>query len=144
MSVALKKQAYQSAEAQDKQWENANAEAVEYDDGLLAVAGPIMVACYGLLFLIATVTFFGSGPALFAVIISTLFGVIFFAIPAIFLKMRSAHDQRWRKDAEHTQSPVVETWTGPIHRWEAIVQIISIPVAVLMGFSLLAIRWFLL
>lgn len=28
-----------------------------------------------------------------------------------------------------------------MRRWEAIVQIVSIPLAILMGFTLLAIRW---
>ncbi len=119
-------------------------DTVEYDDGLLAIAGPIMVLCYVLLFAVAAITFFANGSALFAVAVSAAFGVVFFAIPFVFLKMRSKRDDRWIKDAPHTTCAVVETCTGEINRSEAIIQIVSIPIAVLVGFTLLAIRWSLL
>lgn len=69
------------------------------------------------------------------------FAAVFFAIPILFLRIRAARDRRWRKDGDIATSPVVETWTGSMRRWEAIVQIVSIPLAILMGFTLLAIRW---
>lgn len=121
--------------------ESARDEEVEYDDGLLAIAGPIMLACYTLLFTIAVFTFGGSGSALFAVAISMMFAVVFFAIPMIFFKIRSAHDSRWCRDGEARTSASVDTWTGSLHRWEAVLQIVTIPLAILLGFSLLAIRW---
>ncbi len=117
--------------------------AIEHDDGLLAVAGPIMVVCYVLLFAIAAVTFFSSGSAFFAVGISIVFAVVYFAIPVVFFRIRAARDQRWLKD-EHATSPVVEVWTGSMRRWEALVQIVAVPLAILMGFTLLAIRWSML
>ncbi|MCC7251830.1 hypothetical protein, partial [Hyphomicrobium sp.] len=97
--------------------------------------------CYSLLFTIAALTFIGSGAALFAVVISAFFAVVFFAIPALFLRIRAARDTRWRRDADAATSPIVETWTGSMRRWEAVVQIVSIPLAILVGFALLAIRW---
>jgi hypothetical protein len=111
-----------------------------HDDGLLAVAGPIMVLCYALVFLDATLTFHGTGTALFAVVISIGFAIMFFGLPAVFAKTRAAHDQRWIRD-EQAKSQIVEVWTGKIRRWEAVVQIVSIPVAILLGFSLLCLRW---
>jgi hypothetical protein len=39
---------------------------------------------------------------------------------------------------------MVEVGTGSIHRWEAIVQIVSVPVAIVIGFFLFALRWSLL
>lgn len=121
--------------------ESAGDEGVTYDDGLLATVGPIMFVCYSLFFTIAAVTFMGSGTALYAVVISFGFAVIFFAIPILFLTIRASKDARWRKDAGAVASPIVEIWTGSIHRWEAIVQMVSIPLAILLGFTLLAIRW---
>ncbi len=114
---------------------------VEYDDGLLAVAGPIMVLCYTLFFSIAAITFYGTGMAFFAVAISAFFALIYFAIPLLMLRIRSARDGRWQSDAAHARSAEVDVWTGRMRHWEAIVQIASIPLAILMGFTLLAIRW---
>lgn len=119
-------------------------DTIEYDDGLLAVAGPIMVLCYVLLFAVAGITFFANGSALFAVAVSAVFGVVFFAVPLVFLKMRAKRDVRWIKDAPHTTCTAVETCTGEMSRSEAIIQIVSIPVAIVVGFTLLAIRWSLL
>ena len=62
---------------------------VEYDDGLLAVAGPIM-AYAGALVAIASFTFLGSGDAVFAVVISVGFGVMYFAVPLIMRRVRRA------------------------------------------------------
>lgn len=114
---------------------------VEYDDGLLAVAGPIMILCYTLFFSIAAITFYGTGMALFAVAISAFFGLIYFAIPLLMFRIRSTRDGRWQSDSAHAGSAEVDVWTGRMRRWEAIVQIVSIPLAILMGFTLLAIRW---
>lgn len=119
-------------------------DTIEYDDGLLAVAGPIMILCYVLLFVVAAITFFANGSALFAVAVSAVFGVVFFAVPLMLLKMRAKRDGRWIKDAPHTTCAAVETCTGEMSRSEAIIQIVSIPVAILVGFTLLAIRWSLL
>lgn len=119
-------------------------ENIEYDDGLLAVAGPIMIACYALLFAIAAYTFFGTGTALFSVGVSVLFAIVYFAIPMIMMKIRSTRDSRWRTQTSRASSADVEVWTGSLKRWEAILQIVSIPLAILMGFALLAIRWSML
>lgn len=116
-------------------------EPLDYDDGLLAVAGPIMAVCYLAFFAIASITFFSSGAAFFAVGISMVLAIVFFAIPIFFFRQRAAHDARWYKGREHAQGELVDTWTGPIHRWEALAQIVAIPLAILMGFALLALRW---
>ena len=116
----------------------------EYDDGLLAVAGPIIITCYTLLFAVAAATFFSTGAALFAVVVSIAFAVVFFAIPLTFFHLRAANDTRWRRDAVHSKSKIVETRTGPMRRWEAVVQIVTIPVVILLAFTALSIRWALL
>lgn len=124
--------------------QGAKDEVGEFDDGLLTVAGPIMVICYSLLFTTAAFAFMGSGNSLFAVAISAAFAVVYFAIPILFLRIRAARDQRWHRDASVATNPVVEVWTGSIRRREAIAQIVSIPLAILMGFVLLSFRWSLL
>jgi len=145
MPLALRKPStFDQEEYSIDKVEGARDAVVEYDDGLLAIAGPIMGVCYSLLFTVAVFTFMSSGDALFAVAISIVFALVFFAIPVLFLKIRAARDRRWCRDARAATSPVVEIWTGSMRRWEAIVQIVSIPLAILTGFALLAIRWSLL
>ena len=75
---------------------SARDEASDYDDGLLAIAGPIILLCYSLVFTIAAVTFAGSGDAFFAVVISVFFAAVYFTIPILFLRIRAARDRRWR------------------------------------------------
>lgn len=122
----------------------AEQEAFYEDDGLLAVAGPIMVLCYVLLLLVAAFTFFGNGSALFAVMISAGFALIYFVVPIILLRVSAARDPRHRKDIPRIPSTIVGVATGPIKRWEALVQIVSVPIAIFLGFALLALRWSLL
>lgn len=119
-------------------------EVIYKDDGLLATAGPIMVLCYLLMLAIAAVTFFESAQALFVISVCLVFGVVYFAIPCLFLKIRAARDHRWQHDDVIARDPMVEVGTGSIHRWEAVIQIVSVPVAILIGFSLFALRWYLL
>lgn len=116
-------------------------DAADYDDGLLAVAGPIMILCYAGALAIASFTFFGSGDALFAVAISIGFALIYFTLPVLMRRVRGAHDQRWQPDTAHKTSAMVDLWTGPIRRWEGIAQIVSVPVAVLLGFASFAVIW---
>lgn len=123
----------------------SSAENIVYkDDGLLSIAGPIMVLCYVLMFGIAAVTFFSSTQALFVLTICSGFAVLYFSLPYLFMRIRSGRDGRFQRDAVKAHDPMVEVGTGSIHRWEAIVQILSVPVAIVIGFSLFAIRWSLL
>ena len=115
--------------------------AVDYDDGLLAVAGPIMMVAYAGALAIASFTFLGSGDAVFAVVISVGFGVMYFAVPLIMRRVRGAHDERWQPDAAHRASAMVDLWTGPIRRWEGVAQIVSVPLAVFLGFAAFAVIW---
>jgi hypothetical protein len=116
-------------------------DAVDYDDGLLAVAGPIMMLCYAGALGIAAFTFFGSGDALFGVVISFGFGLTYFIVPLLMRRVRNTHDRRWQTATPHKASPTVDLWTGPIRRWEGVAQIISVPLAVLFGFAGFAVIW---
>ena len=99
------------------------------------------MAYAGALVAIASFTFLGSGDAVFAVVISVGFGVMYFAVPLIMRRVRGAHDQRWQPDAAHRASAMVDLWTGPIRRWEGVAQIVSVPLAVFLGFAAFAVIW---
>jgi len=115
--------------------------ADDYDDGLLAVAGPIMMLAYAGALGIAAFTFFGSGEALFPVVISIGFALTYFLVPLLMRRVRAARDPRWQRDEAHRSSAMVDLWTGPIRRWEGVVQIVSVPLAVLFGFAAFAVTW---
>ena len=116
----------------------------EYDDGLIVVAGPIMIACYVALFAVAATAFHGTGTALFAVVLSAALGVVFFGIPLLMMRIRTGRDVRWQSDPTRAHSSEVDVWTGSMHRWEAVVQIVTIPLVIVTAFTLLAIRWSML
>jgi len=115
--------------------------ADDYDDGLLAVAGPIMMLAYAGALGIAAFTFFGSGEALFPVVISIGFALTYFLVPLLMRRVRAARDPRWQRDEAHRSSAMVDLWTGPIRRWEGVVQIVSVPLAVLFGFAAFTVTW---
>ena len=116
-------------------------EAAYYDDGLLAVAGRIMILCYAGALTITSFTFFASGEALYVVAISIAFALMYFTLPVIMGRVRAARDHRWRSDSAHKTSAMVDLWTGPVRRREAIMQIISIPVAVLFAYAAFSAIW---
>ena len=118
-------------------------EAAYYDDGLLAVAGRIMILCYASALTITAITFFGSGEALYVVAISIAFALMYFTLPVIMGRVRAARDQRWQSDRAHKTSATVDLWTGPVRRREAIAQIVSIPLAVLFAFAAFSSIWIL-
>ncbi len=113
----------------------------DYDDGLLTAAGPVMMLCYAGALAIAALTFFASGHALFSVAISIAFAILYFTLPLLMRRTRNARDQRWHRDTPQRTSAEVDLWTGPIPRREGIVQIISVPIAVLLGFADFAVIW---
>ena len=78
---------------------------------------------------------------MFAVVISIGFAAMYFTLPMLMRRVRGKHDQRWQPDADHKTSPMVDLWTGPVRRWEAIAQIVSVPLAVLFGFAAFAVIW---
>ena len=117
--------------------------AVDYDDGLLAIAGPIMMLAYAGALGIAAFTFFGSGEALFPVVISIGFALMYFGVPLLMHRVRASRDQRWQRDTAQRTSAMVDLWTGPIRRWEGVAQIVIVPIAVLFGFASFALIWIL-
>lgn len=114
---------------------------VEEDDGLLATAGPIMMACYGIAFATAVLTFMSSGEALIAVAISIGFAVMFFTVPLIMMRVRARNDTRWRRAERHRQSDQVDTYTGFMDRTSAVVHMVIVPLAVAFAFIGFALIW---
>ncbi len=60
------------------------------------------------------------------------------------MRIRTGRDVRWQSDPTRAHSSEVDVWTGSMHRWEAVVQIVTIPLVIVTAFTLLAIRWSML
>jgi hypothetical protein len=119
------------------------AAVADQDDGLLSVAGPIMVGAYAVALGVVALTFMASAEALFAISICVGFAVMFFALPLLMLRIRAHRDWRWQKASRHELKSEVEILTGTIGRTEAIAQMVIIPLAVAVAFSSFAIIWML-
>jgi hypothetical protein len=113
---------------------------IEQDDGLLADAGPIMMAAYGLVLTIAVLTFKGSGEALLAVAVCIAFAIVFFGVPLAMMHTRARHDARWQRRAGR-RSDTVDTYTGRVGRAEAVVHMAIVPVIVSIGFACRGAIW---
>ncbi len=119
------------------------AEPDDHDDGLLATGGPIMFAAMGAALAIAAVTFLTSGEALFAVVISGVYTVIFFGIPVLMSRIRTGHDTRWRQETPHRKHHLVATFTGIMGRREAVLQMVIVPIGVAFAFAAFSMIWYL-
>jgi mannose/fructose/N-acetylgalactosamine-specific phosphotransferase system component IIC len=115
----------------------------ERDDGLVAAAGPIMMAAYAVVLLVAVLTFKGNGEALLSVAVSIAFAIAFFGVPLAMMRTRARHDARWQK-ATKVDTDTVETYTGRIGRAEAVVHMVIVPVVVSVAFTCFAVIWVLL
>jgi ABC-type transport system involved in cytochrome bd biosynthesis fused ATPase/permease subunit len=122
-------------------WLPPKVTAADQDDGLLSVAGPLMVGAYAVAMGIVALTFLASAEALFAISICVGFAVMFFTLPLLMLRIRAHRDRRWQKTSRHELKSEVEIYTGTIGRTEAIAQMVIIPLAVAVAFSSFAIIW---
>lgn len=113
----------------------------DYDDGLLATAGPIMAGAYAAALAIAAFTFMSRPEALFAVAISFVFGTVYFAVAAVAFYVRQHRDHRWRAEGREKHAHRVAIYTGTIHRTEALLQMTIVPLAVVAAFSAFAFVW---
>jgi hypothetical protein len=120
----------------------AAATHIERDDGLLADAGPIMIAAYGLVLAVAVLTFKGSGEALLAVAVCFTFAIVFFGVPLAMMRTRARYDARWQQGAGR-RPDTVDTYTGGVKRAEAVVQMVIVPVVVSIAFAGFAAIWVL-
>jgi hypothetical protein len=116
-------------------------QAGDYDDGLLGVAVPIMMACYVMATLSAVLAFRGNGEALFAIVLGVIYGAMFFGVPGVMMHIRSSHDRRWRSTRTERHSDIVSVFTGPMTRFEAVLQMVIVPVAVAVLFASFAFIW---
>lgn len=117
------------------------AVATDYDDGLLATGIPIMVAAYTAALVIVAATFMASGAALFAIAICAVYGVMYFGVPLLMLRVRSSHDDRWRPATPERTADRVYIFGGAIRRHEAIVQMVLVPLGVVLAFSAFSLIW---
>ncbi|MEM7751168.1 MAG: hypothetical protein AAF346_23145 [Pseudomonadota bacterium] len=86
-------------------------------------------------------TFWSSGPALFAVVISAGYTLMCFGVPMVMTRLKHAHDARWISETRQVNTAIVNTFTGPIKRWEALLQMVLIPFAVAIAFVTFCVIW---
>lgn len=120
---------------------HARLRAADYDDGLLATAGPVMAGAYASALAITAFTFVSHGEALFAVTISSVFGAVYFTIAFLLLYVRRHRDSRWQTDGREKHAHEVAIYTGSIGRTEALLQMTIVPLAVVAAFSGFALIW---
>lgn len=118
------------------------AAPIDVDDGLLATAGPLMAACYAAAMVILAGTFWQHGEAMFVIAISAGFAAIFFTLPFLMLRIQHRRDGRWVPGKAPAPREVT-IFTGNIHRNEAIVQMVIVPMAMVAAFTAFAIIWLL-
>lgn len=92
----------------------------------------IALACWICLLAVFWATFWVSSNALFQVVIGTVYAIIFFGVPyemsRIYPGKRTSDKSIWRFMAEPFQ-----TRTGTMHGYEALLQVILVPVALTIG-----------
>ena len=111
------------------------------DDGLLSVAGPIMVGAYAWAMAVVALTFMASAEALFVIAICMGFAVAFFTLPLLMLRVRAHRDRRCQGISGQELKSEVAIFTGTIGRTEAIAQMVIVPLMVALVFSSFAIIW---
>lgn len=121
----------------------ARLQVADYDDGLLATAGPVMAGAYAAALAITAFTFMSHGEALFAVAISSVFGTVYFAVGFLVFCVRKQRDSRWQASGREKYAYEVAIYTGTIHRSEALLQMVIVPLAVVAAFSAFALIWIL-
>ena len=121
----------------------AESDPADYDDGLLATSGPIMIASMAAGMCMVALTFLASGEAMFAVVISFAWIVVFFGLPIIMSRMRNRYDGRWCRDVPERRQQLVAVFTGTMKRHEAIAQMIVVPVGIMFAFGSFGLIWVL-
>jgi len=122
----------------------SEADPVDYDDGLLATAGPIMIANMGVAICILAMTFLASGEALFAVVISAGYVAVFFGLPIILTRIRDRRDDRWTREVPERTQHTVSVFTGTMKRHEALAQMLVVPLGLTFAFASFGLIWVLL
>lgn len=129
---------------QAKRDDDVGTTPTDYDDGLLATTGPIMIANMGVAMCIMALTFLASGEAMFAIVISSGYVVMFFGLPFLMTRLRDRHDERWTRDVPEKMHHTVSVFTGTIGRREAITQMLVVPIGLTFAFASFGLIWVLL
>jgi hypothetical protein len=95
----------------------------------------IAVAGYGGILLAFWLTFAGDATAVFAIAISTVYAVVYFGVPYLMNRMAERHagPNDRRPSLFDFLEGDLDTITGRISGWSALVQVTLIPVALAFG-----------
>ena len=100
-------------------------------------AGGLMIAVYGGLMGAFALTMAVGGPATFAIVISSFYVVMFFAVPAIFLGVE--RDGERRPSLGEFLESGIDTATGPISGRGALVQMLVVPALLTLAIAAMGI-----
>jgi hypothetical protein len=87
----------------------------------------LMVACYVIFFGGMTALVAGSGYALFMVVISALYAVVFFGTGTILANLSGENDRSPLDDGQ-----ALPTWCGPMSRGAVYGQVLIVPIGIAM------------
>lgn len=105
------------------------------DHDLPAIAYLLLAGCFGALMLLAFLVFWKEAEALFMVVISAFYLVMYMGIPYVMYGMKKDIIDDRREPLFIAMKQRVGTLTGPISGFEAMTQVLTVPVALLLAFA---------
>lgn len=110
----------------------AQAEAWRHPADMPVAVHKLALACWAAFLAVFWITFGISGNAEFMVAISTVYAIVFFSVPAILTSMFPA-EKREHRDLPAFLNGRFDTLYGPIGGFDALVQVIIVPLALTLG-----------
>lgn len=92
----------------------------------------LALACWAAFLAVFWITFGISGNAEFMVAVSTVYAIVFFSVPVILTRMFPA-EKRKHRDLSAFLNGRFDTLYGPIRGFDALVQVIIVPLALTLG-----------
>lgn len=122
------------------------AMAVEASTGFGEAAAPdvpgavgwMMLAVYGAMILSFLALYTRSGVETLMVVVSTVYGLVYFGVPAIIARVEGRSGKVGFNDFLRNG---MQTWTGHVSGREAIIHILSVPVAATVGITTFGLIW---
>lgn len=113
------------------------------DADLPVVTHLVLAGVFAALMLVAFATFWQSGEALFMVVISALYLAMYMGTPYLFYRINPALIDSKTTSFEKALKLKVGTYTGPLSGFEAMAQVLTVPIALLIAFSSMGVILFM-
>ena len=105
------------------------------DPTILTTAGSIMIASYAIALSLAAFSFSASSHALFAIGVCLFYGAMYFGIPVLVSGLRATFSTGDAGVADADVAKGIDTYSGKLDRFEAVVQMTIVPIAMLLAFT---------